>query len=98
MTQHSYEQADAALQCVMREHNARFWQEHDGRIFIDKPKKPLPRRGGELYDSREVDLSKLQIIRERLSNDEPLQDNECLDCLKEPPDKGKKLPRGKRRD
>jgi hypothetical protein len=44
------EDADPALQCVMRAHEALFWEKKDdGRIFIDKPKRPKPRRGGESH-------------------------------------------------
>lgn len=77
-----FEEADRALRCVMQAHGALFWEEKDdGRIFIDKPKRPKPRRGGETYDHREVDLQKLETIRNRLKYHEPLQDFECLECL-----------------
>jgi hypothetical protein len=85
-----------ALQCVMRAHEALFWeQEQDGTMVIYKPKRPRPRNGGETYDRRELDQRKLESIEARQISAEALQDYEALEALRDSPAHSTRTTRGK---
>jgi hypothetical protein len=65
------EQADPALQFVMRANRARYWEiDQFGDIFIHKPKHGR----GTPYDRIKVPNDELEVIRIRRESGEPQQD------------------------
>jgi hypothetical protein len=78
---HPIEEADPGLQRVLRAHDAVFWRLVGRSVYIDAPKRPGDHRE---YKSLLVDATRLDLIRHRLENNEPLQDFEALEAVAEP--------------